>query len=89
MNPAPTEHCHCPALGGRAVIGPTGYCPRCGAQGSRRADAVRDALAAQNWRPALDQAHDTGYTAGYAAGLAEGRRQAVSTALTVTLGAAA
>ena len=73
-----SEHCNCP---GPAVIAPTGCCPRCEAQGSRRAVAIRDALASQNWRPAIDQARQAGWAAGYRAGLAEGRRQAITTLL--------
>jgi hypothetical protein len=75
------EHCNCPGPGGRAAIAPTGCCPRCGVQGSQRAAAIRDALASQNWRPALDQARAAGHAAGYRAGLAEGRRQALAALL--------
>jgi hypothetical protein len=74
------EHCNCPGggtAGGRAVISPTGCCPRCGAQGSRRASALRDALAAQNWQPAIEDARQAGWLIGYLAGMAEGRRQAI------------
>jgi hypothetical protein len=76
----PHEHCDCPGwrCHGRAVISPTGCCPRCGAQGSRRAAALRDALAARNWQPAIEDARQAGWTTGYLAGLAEGRRQATA-----------
>lgn len=75
-----SEHCDCPgglATGGRAVISPTGCCPRCGVQGSRRAAAIRDALASQNWQPAIEDARHAGWATGYLTGLAEGRRQAI------------
>jgi hypothetical protein len=74
------EHCNCPGGGtpaGRAVISPAGCCPRCGVQGSRRAAALRDALAAQNWRPAIEDARQAGWVIGYLAGMAEGRRQVI------------
>jgi predicted amidophosphoribosyltransferase len=68
-----SEHCQCP--GPHNTIAPQGYCPRCGTPGSRHAQAIRQALAARNPRPALAAARYAGWQAGYGAGLAEGRRQ--------------
>jgi hypothetical protein len=77
------EHCDCPGggPGGRAVISPTGCCPRCGVQGSRRAAAIRDALASQNWGSAIEDARHAGWVTGYLVGLAEGRGQAIAALL--------
>jgi hypothetical protein len=74
------EHCRCAPFG-RAAISPTGCCPRCGVQGSKREQAIRDALASLNLRPALDQARDDGWAAGYRAGLLDGRREVIDALL--------
>jgi hypothetical protein len=75
------EHCHCPSPRGKAAISPTGYCPRCGVEGSRREQAMRDSLASLNLRPAIDQARDEGWAAGYRAGLIDGRREVIDALL--------
>jgi hypothetical protein len=71
----PSERCRCP--GDWNVIAPQGMCPRCGAEGSKHQQALREALAAGRWRAAAEDAWGRGWAGGWQAGLAEGmRRQA-------------
>jgi hypothetical protein len=74
------EQCGCPgggSAGGRARISSTGWCQRCGAQGSHRAEAIRAALAARNWGPATEAARAAWFATGFAAGVQVGRREVI------------
>lgn len=72
------EWCACRPPG---KIAPEGMCPRCDHEGSRHQAALREALAAGNWKPAADEAARLAMAEGFRLGLREGRRQAIQSLL--------
>ena len=67
------ERCGCP--GDWAVVSPTGCCDRCGYEGTKRAEAIKSALASGRHQLATELGRQEGLLAGYRIGHERGKAE--------------
>jgi hypothetical protein len=72
---AEPTYCKCPAVGGFATISNRGACDRCGAEGPLHQIAIREALAAGNHQPAIDDAVAKARESWHRQGVIQGRAE--------------